>query len=482
MKIKLLIYASIFACTFAARNIYATNLELTRLELVLKDGENKHRDFYVDITISWQNAWYNKKNYDAAWVFFKYLRTTGGYTHAKIRMEGHSFLSEKNPGNLKILPSKDGTGIFLQPTSEYRGPIEARVRIQLDTAVLANKAFVLGNHLLNGYGIEMVYIPDGHFFLGDSDSLSIRASSFYKSGGDGRPDGSLEIRNETEAIPVGKEKGAIYYHVGNKDYQGDQSGPVPASYPKGVNGFYIMKYELQQSQYANFLNSLQAMATSARSKIASKDYHKLRGGISLNENIFVATTKNRPANFVSWDDGCAFADWAALRPMTDFEYVKVCRGPTSPVPRDYPWGTASKDKLKRFVDADNELKWADGLNESQLNDANRETFGASYYWVMDLAGSLWERVVSIGAERGRRFVGSHGDGNLSYGYATNTDWPSGDHNSGGYGFAGGGFYQHGLYTAFHVPHSPVAARNFGSWAGGYASEAYGQRFVRTADR
>ncbi|HWA34887.1 MAG TPA: SUMF1/EgtB/PvdO family nonheme iron enzyme, partial [Cyclobacteriaceae bacterium] len=378
--------------------------------------------------------------------------------------------------------ARDGTGFFLHPTADFRGAVDARIRIKLDTAMLANKSFVLGNHLLEAFGIEMVYIPDGAFFVGDTDSLSIQASSFFKSDGKGRPGGLLEIKNENLALPIGKEKDAIFYRVTNKEYQGDQLGPVPAVYPKGYNGFYIMKYELLQSQYTSFLNSLPQMATTARSKIASKDYEKLRGAITLHGNVFISGSKNRPANFVSWDDGCAFADWAALRPMTDLEYIKACRGPALPVPRDYPWGTNSKDKMKRYVDTDHELKWADDLNESQLNDGNRVEFGASYYWVMDLAGSLWERVISIGAEKGRKFLGTHGDGNLSYGYATNSDWPSGDHNSEGYGFAGGGFYDHGLYTEFHVPHSPVSARNFGSWAGGYANQAYGQRFVRSADK
>ena len=34
--------------------------------------------------------------------------------------------------------------------------------------------------------------------------------------------------------------------------------------------------------------------------------------------------------------------------------------------------------------------------EIQLNDENKEVFGASYFWVMDLAGSMWERVVTVG--------------------------------------------------------------------------------------
>ena len=31
-------------------------------------------------------------------------------------------------------------------------------------------------------------------------------------------------------------------------------------------------------------------------------------------------------------------------------------------------------------------------------EKNKNVFGGSYYWVMDLSGSLWERVVTIGDE------------------------------------------------------------------------------------
>jgi hypothetical protein len=124
--------------------------------------------------------------------------------------------------------------------------------------------------------------------------------------------------------------------------------------------------------------------------------------------------------------------------------------------------------------------------ESRLTDATRDQLGASYYWVMDLAGSVWERVVSAGHPRGRAFRGTHGDGQLSgYGIASNADWPSGDHDGGGYGYRGGGYYERAVEQRqsdreFN-PYSPVAWRSFGAWGGGPRSVAYGFRAVRTAD-
>jgi hypothetical protein len=121
-------------------------------------------------------------------------------------------------------------------------------------------------------------------------------------------------------------------------------------------------------------------------------------------------------------------------------------------------------------------------DESRLADSTRDVLGASYYWVMDLAGSVWERVVTPGHPRGRAFRGTHGDGTLaSYGIATNADWPLGDHEPGGYGYRGGGHYEHGRPDSDFNPFSPVEWRRFGSWGGAPRSIGYGFRAVRTAD-
>lgn len=79
-------------------------------------------------------------------------------------------------------------------------------------------------------------------------------------------------------------------------------------------------------------------------------------------------------------------------------------------------------------------------------------FGAPYYWVMD------------------------------YGVATNTDWPLGDNEAGGYGYRGGGFYERGMTETALNPHSRVEQRPYGSWGGGPRGVAYGFRAARTSDQ
>lgn len=162
-------------------------------------------------------------------------------------------------------------------------------------------------------------------------------------------------------------------------------------------------------------------------------------------------------------------------------FTKAARGPNPPPPHEFPWGTASLDALARVVGPDDELIMTNGWDESRLTEATRPAFGASYYWVMDLAGSVWERVITIGQPDGRAFTGSHGDGRLhERARADNEDWPHDFRGKEGHGYRGGGFYDQGRSVSDFNPYSPVAYRRFGGWAGSYPYRAYGFRCARTA--
>ena len=451
-------------------------------EIEMLNWGKPNAELNAKIHLSWENAWNNSKNHDAAWVFFKIGNNLNGETYWKqalVQEKGHSLISTNGP-QLEIEVPKDQMGIFLYPKGNFRGDIEWTINVKLDIKSLDRiRQYGWSSQ---GFAIEMVHVPEGAFTLGDPDTTALAFSSFYKSDVNGDPNGLIKVSNESNEIQVGPNEGDLYYRVNTPEYQGDQKGPIPATFPKGVQGFYIMKYETTQGQYAEFLNSLTTSQTMFRVNFGMKHYYEKRGSIRIKDGIYIADSPQRPANLISWDDGLAFADWAGLRPMTEFEFTKASRGPEKPLPREFPWGTNSKDKLQRIVDLDDELKMINGIHEKQLNDSNREVFGASYYWVMDLAGSVWERVVTIGHPKGREFIGTHGDGRLTgEGYATNEDWPHGDVNSGGYGYRGGGYYEHYKPAGEFNPHSPIAYRKFGSWAGGNRSIAYSNRFVRTAE-
>jgi formylglycine-generating enzyme required for sulfatase activity len=448
---------------------------------------NGREQFKVRFTVSWNNAWRNEKNHDAAWIFLKYTGTSYRnlpYRHAKLMASGHRLLHNLHSGtaNPVIEVPEDRAGFFIYPATSFRGNVRWTVEIALDTAILNEQGFNPGERLINVYGIEMVKIPEGAFTIGEADTAAaFNNYSLFISDGNGRPGGLWKIDSEHETITVGKAKGQLYYNSATPAYHGDQRGIIPAHFPKGFQAFYIMKYETTQGQYAEFLNCISAAATASRANFGSRDYYNNRGSIRFEVNHYKAGSPGRPCNFFSWDDACAYADWAALRPLTELEFEKASRGPLTPVPNEFPWNTGQKNKIQRIVDARDELVFTGGLKEADLSENNRELYGASYYWVLDLAGSLWERCITIGDSTGRNFKGTHGDGMLApYGFASNADWPKGSTETSGFGFKGGGYYEHGMQYGTFNPHGPVGYRNFGSWSGGARSLAYGSRFVRTA--
>lgn len=461
MKIRIL---ALMFCCFLAKG-RATNLKVAHIQMNYVEEEAGLSEWSARFTISWENAWRNGRNHDAAWIFFKLKNKEGRPRHLQL-----------DPGRLSVIAmggspmpkaemkaSPDSLGAYLYLGESYRGNVSYTVKVHF--AAPSGRLNIWEN-TLEVHALEMVYIPEGPFTLGDPDTLALQYNAFYRSGNGGQFAGLYTINSEEE-IKVAPEEGALYYRSETPLYNGDQKGPVPAVFPKGYRAFYIMKYEITQGQYAAFLNSIDKEAAAIRANFGGPDYYDSRGTIRLEEGRYVAGVPERPLNFASWEDGLAFADWAALRSMTEFEFTKACRGPGQPVAHEYPWGAGERDQIARIVDADGNLKLIHGYTEADLTDVTRPYIGASYYWVMDLAGSVWEKAVTPGHETGRSFTGQHGDGRLGYlGGANVPGWPEGNTEKGGYGYRGGGFYEQGkAYSAFN-PYSPIAYRRFGSWAGG----------------
>lgn len=452
----------------------ATNLKILYTEFVFQSVV----DAKARVILTWDNAWFNERNHDAIWITFRLVNAKGGSRPIKVQPGGHTIIN--NPSNVPgaIRSSKDGMGVFVEPTKSYQGQIFWTVDIMLD--MQSAKGLRLDENSLMAFGTEMVYIPEGAFFVGDTSPASLKNSSFYKSDEKGEPAGHFSISTENQTIQVGKEKDNLFYKVQNPEYQGDSKGVIPATFPKGVQAFYIMKYELRQGEYATFLNSLDTVQIRNRRIDLTPGYYSNRGSIRYKAGKFQADASDRPCNYILWDDAMAFADWSGMRPMTELEYEKACRGTTKPVNGQYPWVTTSKDKLMRQVTPDDNVTMLNNWDESKLSNDKLEIFGASYYWVMDLAGSLWDRCVTIGDEKGRAFTGMHGDGVLDpQGNADIVEWPSGVETK-GYGYRGGGYYSHGRNYHDLNPHSPIGYRRYAAWSGGERVNAYGIRFVVTA--
>ena len=188
------------------------------------------------------------------------------------------------------------------------------------------------------YAIEMVYVPEGPFEAGDPLGKMVLTMHF-----------SVLMRivqaptscNSSEAISVCDGVGSLCYQnqYGARS-GGDQSGPIPATFPNGYDAFYLMKYKIAQGQYAAMLNTLSDLQSANRAIHGSSAYED-RGTIERIDGQYVAQNPDRTCNYIGWEDGALFADWAGLRPYTELEYEKAARGPMPAVANEFAWGTTN---------------------------------------------------------------------------------------------------------------------------------------------
>lgn len=433
----------------------------------------------VDLIVRWRNGWCDDRSHDGAWIV---LRDRAQRAWPIVALEAGRSL-EGAPQAAEVVVSVDGVGAFVRPLPAAGAhgrfaTVELRVALRLALPRPAT---------LSADALEMVSIPADSYELGDPDPRARALGSFHAINEDEAAPTHYEVRDESP-IEVARAPGALWYEVGKvPEYRGDQRGPIPAEFPKGTVGCWVMKREFTQGQWAAFLSALPPEWLERRRFVPQLgDEAAACFSVAKSDGSFHAAAPERPLHFVTWDDSCALLDWWGLRPMTEFEFEKAARGPEAPVALDFPWGTADADSVARRVERSRDLSHATVEAEAVVDAETRIAVGASYYGVLDLAGSIWERIVSAGHVRGRAYRGTHGDGALdaNTGDATNDDWPRGDAGgraADGIGYRGGAEYfapQADLTNPFSI----VAGRTYAAWNGSFRSATYGARGVRSADQ
>lgn len=488
--------ATALTTMLSANNITVTNVQLT--------GQNTSSDYaMVQFDISWDNSWRissGATNWDAAWVFVKYCVTVanggdGLWHHASLNDAGHTAPSGSmidigllTPATDFIATTNPGLGAFIYRSANGTAQTNTFTGVQLRWNYGVN--YKTGSTLIDDndiidiqvYAIEMVYVPQGTFALGSGGS---EMSHFYTY-----PTTSTTYSVSTEAaITVGTISGNLYY--GPNTYAGDQTGPIPLDFPKGYNALYCMKYEISQQGYVDFLNTLTYTQQDTRTYSGTPASpagtgafnNSNRNGIDIQTPGVNSTTPAVYAcnldgdgnysesvdgqwiacNLLSWPDLAAYLDWSGLRPMTELEFEKACRGTQTAFASEYAWGTtgiASSEYTLSNSGANNEVVAVNynttignalynltynsidgplrvGIFAGTTGNTGRVTSGATYYGIMEMSGNLWEFSVSVGNATGRLFTGTNGNGLLdATGDANVINWPG--TNGVGAGNRGGG--------------------------------------------
>ena len=397
---------------------------------------------------SWKEADTEWTNWDAAWVFVKYRKEGDpGWSRATLSANDADH-SAPEGATIKIgLTGTKGMGVFLYRSAEGKGTWTNKgVKLKwlhADDGVVNPAKVELFVHAL-----EMVYVPKGSFYVGSGGrayTWGLKEPRRKQECG-GLADGSWKAGDMTSNTIAFKISSEAELKLANAPgclwgtaWMG-LAGKLPVEFPKGYAAFYCMKYEINQGQYAEFLNQLTASRATARyprltlpARFAKSTYHT----VTKVEEGYTATRPKLACNWISWADAAAYADWAAIRPMTELEYEKACRGPLNPVPYEYAWGNTDLSDTAAISPEDTPIPpYPEGI----CGKDERTRAGSTYWGIATMSGHLRERAVTVGRVEGRVFTGACGDGTLAAdGMADVTGWPA--PSTEGIGFHGGPWYE-----------------------------------------
>jgi len=443
---------------------------------------------------SWRAAWevgeeqhgskgtLRLESWDAAWVFVKFRKPGDEWAHATLAAKAADHRVPAGAA-LDVGLNDDGDrglGVFIYRSALGSGPNDWKgVALRWLHAAAAPAPDAANIKVL---ALRMVHVPQCAFWAGDGTTDQV--ASQFSAGDSDKP-----FRVDSEgAITLGGESPQ---HLGNRDSLGMDAGAtedfhssrtrrLPEAFPKGYAAFYCMRHEMTQREFVEFLNTLpyerQAALMDRKPSDAagtfiggSPETGSGRNGILIavpgtagssevvvyrHEPFVASATVSKPStpavyetllphvacNFITHRDGAAFAAWAGLRPMTELEFEKACRGPLKPVANEYAWGTdaiagaeGGRYTLQNPGQPDETVAWTgdNGPDAARGNalcsktdkeigalragifaapDSDRVRAGASYWGILDLSGNLQEAAVPVGSPAGRAFAGTHGDG------------------------------------------------------------------------
>jgi formylglycine-generating enzyme required for sulfatase activity len=405
----------------------------------------------------WEHAWLHESGH---------IVPSGASLQLGLANEGSAFNASSNPGlGVFVYKSNDGQGTFSAAGMRLRWNYE--VQGVLDGDILDIRL----------YAVEMVQQPSGAFVVGSGggELNSFTAADAASSGAPvpfsiGATAPSLQGNDPGSSANNLGARGAI-------DLSGTSTATLASGFPTGFDAFYLLKYEISQQQYVDFLNSLSRQqqaarvatdvtagenSTSNRYVLSGSSSVSNRNGIRCNATfdaydplVFYCDLNGNgtsgdavdgqgiACNYLSWADVAAYLDWAGLRPMTELEYEKAGRAEAAALPDAYAWGSTNISAVSSIINQGQRTETRGNTDANAVYNnlvggplrvgglaglaSSRQLSGAGRNGNTELSGNLWEYCITVGNSTGRDFTGAHGNGSLSpEGAANAPSWPGND--------------------------------------------------------
>jgi len=394
---------------------------------------------------SWEESGTRYANWDSAWVFVKY-REKGdpGWSHASLSTKDADHSAPAGAEMEVGLTGTRGMGVFLYRAADGSGEWACK-GVKLRWLRAGDKPVDPSKIELSVHALEMVYVPEGSFYVGTNG----KGGGSFTDGAWKKGEAIIPFKISSEAeLKIAPEAGCLYGDGGvGAAHQIGPAGKLTAEFPKGYGAIYCMKYGTNQGHYAAFLNQLTSAQAAKRFPTFPAKRSSTGHTIKKTSAGYVASKPRRACNWVSWDDIAAYIDWAGLRPMSELEYEKACRGPLKPVKDEYAWGSAELPDSRWILDP--MVTPPVPMPQAICGAEGRVTSGATYWGIAAMSGHLRERAVTVGHKAGRVFTGRCGDGAVTDDALANVPgwpgpmatWEEGQrYPTTGVGFRGGPWY------------------------------------------
>jgi hypothetical protein len=241
---------------FALETTKANNLAISTP--VYNDG-NKTLTFNV----SWENSWKitsGPSNYDGVWIFIKRqaCSSTNAWATALVSTTSSDHTTALVGAGTKVLTVdavSDGMGVFVRRQYNGLGNIATHTITLLLNSSLTTSPVITptSGDNFKVFGIEMVYIPQGQFYLGDG---RVTNTNNFSNGNNSATPLLITAAMQQNGL------GASTVYTSNPSY--GCPNYLPATFPIGYNGFWCMKYETSLVSYVDFLNSISYNEQAAR--------------------------------------------------------------------------------------------------------------------------------------------------------------------------------------------------------------------------